>query len=117
MNESRHLALGSLFALLVGLLTANAVPVQGGGNSGDGRILGPMKLLVGAMVLARFQPFDVRAPQSVPTTEVLERVSGMVSAGHLWPVVDRIFSLEDARAAIRHVETEHARGKVVIAVA
>jgi NADPH:quinone reductase-like Zn-dependent oxidoreductase len=76
-----------------------------------------MKLLVGAMALARLQPNQVRAPQSVPTTEVLERVSGMVSAGQLRPVVDRIFSLEDAPAAIRHVETEHARGKVVIAVA
>ena len=91
--------------------------LSGGGNSGEGRILGPMKLLVGAMALARLQPFEVRAPQSVPTTEVLERVSGMVSAGQLWPVVDRIFSLEDAAAAIRHVENEHARGRVIIAVA
>jgi NADPH:quinone reductase-like Zn-dependent oxidoreductase len=91
--------------------------LSGGGNSGEGRIFGPMKLVVGAMALARLQPFEVRAPQSVPTTEVLERVSGMVSAGQLRPVVDRIFSLEDAPAAIRHVETEHARGKVVIAVA
>lgn len=91
--------------------------LSGGGNSGEGRIFGPMKLLVGAMALARFQPFEVRAPQSVPTTEVLERVSGMVSAGQLLPVVDRIFSLDDAPAAIRHVETEHARGKVVIAIA
>ena len=91
--------------------------LSGGGNSGEGRIFGPMKLLVGAMALARLQPFEVRAPQSVPTTAVLERVSGMVSAGQLWPVVDRIFSLEDAPTAIRHVETEHARGKVIIAVA
>jgi NADPH:quinone reductase-like Zn-dependent oxidoreductase len=91
--------------------------LSGGGNSGEGRIFGPMKLLVGAMALARLQPFEVRAPQSVPTTEVLEQVSAMVSAGQLWPVIDRIFSLEDASAAIRYVETEHARGKVVIAVA
>jgi NADPH:quinone reductase-like Zn-dependent oxidoreductase len=90
--------------------------LSGGGNSGEGRILGPMKLLVGAMALARFQPFEVRAPQSVPTTAVLERVAAMVVAGRLLPVVDRTFSLDDAAAAVRHVETEHARGKVVVTV-
>ncbi|HEX5880642.1 MAG TPA: NAD(P)-dependent alcohol dehydrogenase [Actinomycetota bacterium] len=90
--------------------------LSGGGNSGDGRILGPMKLLVGAMALARFQPFEVRAPQSVPTTVVLERVAGMVAEGQLRPVTDRTFSLVDTAAAVRHVEAEHTRGKVVITV-
>jgi NADPH:quinone reductase-like Zn-dependent oxidoreductase len=91
--------------------------LSGGGNSGEGRILGPMKLLVGAMALARFQPFEVRAPQSVPTTEVLERVATMMARGQLLPVVDRTFSLDDAAAAVRHVEAEHTRGKVVVRVA
>ena len=90
--------------------------LSGGGSSGEGRILGPMRLLVGAVALARFQPFEVRAPQSVPTTGVLERVAGMVAAGRLRPVVDRTFALDDTAAAIRHVETEHTRGKVVITV-
>jgi NADPH:quinone reductase-like Zn-dependent oxidoreductase len=76
-----------------------------------------MKLLVGAMALARFQPFEVRAPQSVPTTEVLERVAGMVARDQLWPVVDQTFPLDDTVAAVRRVETEHTRGKVVITVA
>ena len=90
--------------------------LSGGGNSGEGRILGPMKLLVGAMALARFQPFEVRAPQSVPTTEVLERVATMVAGGRLLPVVDRTFSLDDTAAAVRYVEAEHTRGKVVVTV-
>jgi NADPH:quinone reductase-like Zn-dependent oxidoreductase len=90
--------------------------LSGGGNSGEGRILGPMRLLVGAMALARFQPFDVRAPQSVPTTEVLERVATMVAGGRLLPVVDRTFSLDDTAAAVRHVEAEHTRGKVVVTI-
>lgn len=90
--------------------------LSGGGNSGDGRILGPMKLLVGAMALARFQPFEVRAPQAVPTTEVLERVAGMVPGDQLRPVVDQTFPLHETAAAVRRVETEHTRGKVVITV-
>jgi len=90
--------------------------LSGGGNSGEGRVLGPVKLLAGALALARFQPFEVRAPQSVPTTGVLERVAAMVTSGRLLPVVDRTFVLDDAAAAVRHVETEHTRGKVLIKV-
>ena len=90
--------------------------LSGGGNSGEGRVLGPVKLLAGALALARFQPFEVRAPQSVPTTGVLDRVAAMVTSGRLLPVVDRTFVLDDAAAAVRHVETEHTRGKVLIKV-
>jgi NADPH:quinone reductase-like Zn-dependent oxidoreductase len=88
--------------------------LSGGGNSGEGRVLGPMKLLAGALALARFQPFEVHAPQSVPTTAVLERVAAMVTSGRLLPMVDRTFVLDDAAAAVRHVEVQHTSGKVVI---
>jgi NADPH:quinone reductase-like Zn-dependent oxidoreductase len=90
--------------------------LSGGGNSGEGRILGPIKLLVRAMALARFQPFEVRAPQSVPTTEVLERIASMVAGGQLRPVVERTFALDATADAVRHVETKHTRGKVVITI-
>jgi NADPH:quinone reductase-like Zn-dependent oxidoreductase len=90
--------------------------LSGGGSSGEGRVLGPVRLLAGALALARFQPFEVRAPQSVPTTGVLDRVAAMVTSGRLLPVVDRTFVLDDAAAAVRHVETEHTRGKVLIKV-
>jgi NADPH:quinone reductase-like Zn-dependent oxidoreductase len=95
---------------------AGRLVLSGGGSSGEGRILGPMKLLMGAMALARFQPFEVRAPQSVPTTAVLERVAAMMTAGRLQPVVTRTFVLDDAAAAVRHVEVQHTSGKVVIAI-
>jgi NADPH:quinone reductase-like Zn-dependent oxidoreductase len=90
--------------------------LSGGGNSGEGRILGPMRLLVGAMALAQFQPFEVRAPESVPTMDLLEQVAGMVAAGQFRPVVERTFLLDQTAAAVRHVEIEHTRGKVVITV-
>jgi NADPH:quinone reductase-like Zn-dependent oxidoreductase len=90
--------------------------LSGGGTSGEGRIVGPMRLLVGAMAVARFQPFEIRVPQSVPTSDTLERVSKMVEAGTLWPVVDQTFGLEDVPAAIRYMERAHARAKVVITV-
>ena len=90
--------------------------LSGGGTSGEGRIVGPLRLLIGAMAVARFQPFEVVVPESVPTTDTLERIADLVATGQLRPVVDRTFALEEAAAAVRYVETEHARAKVVITV-
>jgi NADPH:quinone reductase-like Zn-dependent oxidoreductase len=90
--------------------------LSGGGVSGEGRIVGPMRLLMGAMAVARFQPFEIRVPQSVPTSAALRRVSEMVEAGTVLPMVDRTFALEDVPSAIRYMEGAHARAKVVITV-
>ena len=90
--------------------------LSGGGVSGEGRIVGPMRLLIGAMAVARFQPFEIRVPQSVPTSAALRRVSEMVEAGTVLPMVDRTFPLEDVPSAIRYMEGAHARAKIVITV-
>jgi NADPH:quinone reductase-like Zn-dependent oxidoreductase len=37
-----------------------------------------------------------------------------VRSGAITPVVDRIFPLEEAAGAIRYLEEEHARAKVVV---
>jgi len=55
-------------------------------------------------------------PQAVPRTATLERIAGLIGSGHLKPVIDRTFTLEEAAAAVWYVETEHARAKVVITV-
>jgi NADPH:quinone reductase-like Zn-dependent oxidoreductase len=91
--------------------------LSGGGVSGEGRIVGPMRLLMVATAVARLQPFEIRVPQSVPTSDVLRRVSEMIEAGLVRPVVDRSFALEDVAAAIGYMEGAHARAKVVITVA
>jgi NADPH:quinone reductase-like Zn-dependent oxidoreductase len=48
--------------------------------------------------------------------EDLAILAGLVQRGTL-PVVDRIYSLRETAEAVRHVESGHVRGKVVIAVA
>ena len=90
--------------------------LSGGGVSGEGRIIGPIRLLMGAMAVAWFKPFEIRVPQSVPTSDALRRVSELVEAGAVRPVVDRTFTLEHVPAAIRYMEGAHARAKVVITV-
>jgi NADPH:quinone reductase-like Zn-dependent oxidoreductase len=41
---------------------------------------------------------------------------GLVESGAVTPVVDRVYPLGEVGAAIRYVEVEHARAKVVITV-
>lgn len=90
--------------------------LSGGGTPGNGRFVGPLRLLIGAMAVARFQPFEVKVPQSVPDARLLAHIADLVVSGSLRPLIDRTFALEDASAALRYVETEHPRGKVVLTV-
>jgi NADPH:quinone reductase-like Zn-dependent oxidoreductase len=43
-------------------------------------------------------------------------MSGLLQAGKVVPVIDRCYPLSEVPEAIRYVEEEHARGKVVITV-
>jgi len=40
----------------------------------------------------------------------------LIEAGKVTPVVDRAYSLAETAAAIRHLETGHLRGKIVVSV-
>ncbi len=40
----------------------------------------------------------------------------LIEAGTLRPVIDQTFPLHETPAALRHIKTGHARGKVVITV-
>ncbi|MEY8710510.1 NADP-dependent oxidoreductase [Mangrovibacter phragmitis] len=44
----------------------------------------------------------------------LEKISELLEAGSLYPVIDKIFSFEDAKQALAYLETGRAKGKVVI---
>jgi NADPH:quinone reductase-like Zn-dependent oxidoreductase len=46
----------------------------------------------------------------------LEQIAALIDAGHIRPVIDRIYPFADTNAAITHVESGRAKGKVVIKV-
>ena len=88
--------------------------LSGGGVSGTGRILGPLRLLIWGQVYGHLRGLRVHVPQAAPDPALLEQVSELVATRQLAPVIDRRFALEQAADAIRYMETEHTRGKVVV---
>jgi NADPH:quinone reductase-like Zn-dependent oxidoreductase len=46
----------------------------------------------------------------------LDQLAALIESGHVTPVIDRTFSLEEVPEAVRYVDAKHARGKVVITV-
>jgi len=46
--------------------------------------------------------------------EDLDTISSLVEQGRLRPVIDRVVSFADAVEGMRHLESKHARGKIVV---
>ncbi len=90
--------------------------LSGGGNPGEGRILGPVGLMAKGGLFGRLLGLRVQIPLAKPDAARLGELAVMAAAGELRPVIERTFPLADAAAAIRHLEVEHARGKVVVTV-
>ena len=91
--------------------------LSGGGTPGTGRFVGPIGMLVRAQLLARTSGPRIIVPQARPTTARLETLADLAQRGAVVPVIDRVFRLDDGADAVTYVETEHARGKVVIVMA
>ena len=77
-------------------------------------VIGLLALMIKPLVLSLFVsqkaiPFIAKSSQ-----DDLALLGELISTGKLKPVIDRSYSLSDARDAVRHVEEGHARGKVVI---
>ena len=48
--------------------------------------------------------------------EQLHKISSLIDAGLVRPVVDRVFPFESTNEALAYVETGRAKGKVVVKV-
>jgi NADPH:quinone reductase-like Zn-dependent oxidoreductase len=88
--------------------------LSGGGNPGHGQYLGPIGLMARAGLFGRLLGVRVRIPRAAPDAERLTELAGMAARGEIRPVLDRTYPLAEAVAAMRHLEVEHARGKIVV---
>lgn len=96
---------------------AGTLVLSGGGVSGEGRIVGPLGLLVRAKLASVLPGPRIVIPEAHPTAALLEEVADLVDSGAVRPVLDRTFGFDQAPEAIRYLETEHARAKVVVTMA
>jgi len=51
---------------------------------------------------------------ATPNRDDLETLAGLMEAGKVTTAIDRCYPLSDAPAAMRHLESRHARGKVIV---
>ena len=88
--------------------------LSGGGNPGHGRYLGPIGLMARGGLFGRLVGVRVHIPRATPNAERLTDLADMAARGDIRPVLDRTYPLADAAAAMRHLEVDHARGKIVV---
>ncbi|GGU24108.1 NAD(P)-dependent alcohol dehydrogenase [Lentzea flava] len=100
---------------LRGVLTPDGTLVlSGGGSFTGGALFGPYRLIIQGKVLAPFARQRIVVLEAKPGKENLAALRELAESGKLVPVIERTYPLTDAPDAIRHVEKEHARAKVVV---
>ncbi|NUS65957.1 MAG: NAD(P)-dependent alcohol dehydrogenase [Saccharothrix sp.] len=90
--------------------------LSGGGVSDGGSLVGPMGLSVKAALLSPFVRQRFAALNAKTSRENLATLAGLAESGAVVPVIDRTYPLAEAAEAVRYLELEHARAKVVITV-
>lgn len=107
----------SLSDLRRAVVPGGIVILSGGGVSGNGKttLAGPISLIARGAAVARFSGDRIR-PLKVAPGKHLAALRGLIEAGQVTPVIDRTYPLKEVPEAIRYLEAEHARAKVVITV-
>ena len=98
------------FSEIMRVLTPQGLIVPNSGHSGMGYVfkaflLSPFLRQLGSVYFA------------VPNGKDLTQLKEWLETGKVKPVIDRTYPLYEAPEAFRHLDKEHARGKVVIMVA
>ena len=90
--------------------------LSGGGNPGQGTYVGPVGLMPKAGLFGRILGLRVHIPRAASDAERLTELAEMAARDEIRPVIDRVYPLAVAVAAMRHLEMEHARGKIVVTI-
>ncbi|MFI8520512.1 NAD(P)-dependent alcohol dehydrogenase [Streptomyces sp. NPDC085481] len=88
--------------------------LSGGGVFEGGSLVGPMGLIVQGRLFSRFVGQRLLVLTAEPRRENLATLREFAEEGRIAPVVERTYPLSEAAQALRYVEGEHARAKVVV---
>lgn len=96
-------------------LTPRGTLVLVGGEGGN-RWIGRMDRMIGALALSPFVGHKLRFFIAILGKEDLQTLKELIEAGNVKPVIDKTYPLRQVPDAMRYLEQNHARGKVVITV-
>ena len=82
-----------------------------------GRVLGPLPHMVKALLAFKLGKRRATAFMAKHALSDLELLRDLLAQGALKSVIDTVYPLEETAAAFRHLETGHARGKIIISAA
>ncbi|MFE9020958.1 NAD(P)-dependent alcohol dehydrogenase [Streptomyces sp. NPDC007808] len=106
----------SLTGLRRALTPTGTLVLSGGGVYEGGSVLGPMGLFFKRRLAAPFTRRRLRELPAEQTRANLATLRELAESGTIAPVVERTYPLSEAAEAIRYVQVEHARAKVVVTV-
>ncbi|WP_030322929.1 NAD(P)-dependent alcohol dehydrogenase [Streptomyces sp. NRRL B-3229] len=95
---------------------SGTVVLSGGGVFEGGSLLGPVRLIVRGRLLSPFVRQRVLPLTAKASKANLTVLRELVDAGKVAPAIERMYPLSGAAEAVRHLEVEHARAKIVITV-
>jgi len=117
---------GQQFDLIIDMignhsLTANRRALKPGGifvivGGGKGNWLGPMMTPIKALMLSPFVDQEFVMILAELRRDDLAILGDLMQAGKVTPVIDSRYRLSELKAAIRHSEEGHTRGKIIIEV-
>jgi NADPH:quinone reductase-like Zn-dependent oxidoreductase len=106
----------SLTALRRVLVRNGILVLSGGGVFTGGSLFGPIGLMAKGMVAAPFVSQHVVFLKPAINKTDLATLCELAESGKLVPAIDRTYPLSAAADALRYLEAEHARAKVVLTV-
>ncbi|MEV0456253.1 NAD(P)-dependent alcohol dehydrogenase [Catellatospora methionotrophica] len=106
------LAGGHRLAALRRVLAPGGVYLSGSGSGG--RVLGPLPHLLTVTALGAVTRQRLLVVAARRDTADLDHLAGLVAAGRITPVIEAVSPLAQAPGVFRALDTDHARGKIVL---
>lgn len=89
------------------------LPNSGGSTPGQSM---KVSRLLRTLMVKPFISHRIRFFVTKPNRDDLQTLADLMQAGTITPVIDRCYPLSEACEAMRHLESGHARGKIVVTV-